>query len=92
MGKLTQTVVITGASRGLGAALALLYAAPGRTLGLLARGGEQLELVATRCRVRGAQVVTGTPDVTDHAALTHCIQSFDDAHPIELLVVNADQS
>jgi short-subunit dehydrogenase len=87
--RLTQVVVITGASRGLGEALALLYAAPGRTLGLLGRDGERLEIVAARCQDGGAQVVTGTPDVTDHPALSHWIQSFDEAHPIDLLIVNA---
>src|SRR5262249_23763662 len=33
--------------------------------------------------------VTGTPDVTDHRALIHWIQSFDETHPIDLLIVNA---
>ncbi|HEX6001252.1 MAG TPA: SDR family NAD(P)-dependent oxidoreductase [Hyphomicrobiaceae bacterium] len=87
--ELTETVVITGASRGLGEALALLYAAQGRTLGLLGRDGERLDMVATRCRASEAQVLTGTPDVTDHAALTRWIQSFDKAYPIDLLIVNA---
>jgi short-subunit dehydrogenase len=84
-----QTVVISGASRGLGEALALLYAAPNCTLGLLGRDGERLEIVATRCRDSGAQVVTGTPDVTDHPTLAHWIQTFDEMHPIDLLIVNA---
>jgi short-subunit dehydrogenase len=89
MGQLIRTVVITGASRGLGEALALLYAAPVRTLGLLGRNRDRLETVAARCRDRGASVVIGTPDVTDGAAIAQWIVSFDAAHPIDLLIVNA---
>ncbi|HTZ37450.1 MAG TPA: SDR family NAD(P)-dependent oxidoreductase, partial [Stellaceae bacterium] len=41
-----STIVITGASSGLGAALATAYAAPGVTLGLIARNATRL--AATR--------------------------------------------
>ena len=89
MGHLVRTVAITGASRGLGEALAALYASPGRTLGLLGRDRERLEAVAARCRDRQARVVIGTPDVTDGAALARWLESFDAVHPIDLLIVNA---
>ena len=62
MGQLVRSIVITGASAGLGAALARLYAAPGRTLGLLGRNQERLEAVADACRSRGAKAVVGTCD------------------------------
>src|SRR2546421_289740 len=89
MGQLIRTAVITGASRGLGEALASLYATPGRTLGLLGRNRDRLEAVAARCRDKEAHVVTGTPDVTDAAAIAQWIEGFDSVHPIDLLVVNA---
>jgi short-subunit dehydrogenase len=89
MGQLTRTIVITGASRGLGEALALLYATHGRTLGLLGRNRVRLEAVAARCRDKQASVVIGTPDVTDGAALAQWIERFDADHPIDLLIVNA---
>ena len=89
MRQLVRTVVITGASAGLGEALALLYAAEGRTLGLLGRNCDRLELVAARCRERGAEARVGSLDVTGPEALGRWIGSFDAAHPIDLLIVNA---
>ena len=89
MRQLVRTVVITGASAGLGEALALLYAAEGRTLGLLGRNCDRLALVAARCRERGAEARVGSLDVTGPEALGRWIGSFDAAHPIDLLIVNA---
>jgi short-subunit dehydrogenase len=89
MGQLVRSIVITGASAGLGAALAGLYAAPGRTLGLLGRNQERLGAVAHACRTRGAETVVGACDVTDGHALAQWMGAFDAAHPIDLLIVNA---
>lgn len=84
-----HTVVITGASAGLGRALALCYSAPGTFLGLTGRNLERLESVAAACRARGAEVVTGCMDVRDQAAVRNWITSFDLQHPIDLLIANA---
>lgn len=84
-----RTVLITGASAGLGAALAQEYAAAGTVLGLLARRAGPLEAVAATCRERGAEVVTGVLDVTDAAALVSWIGDFDQRHPLDLVIVNA---
>lgn len=89
MGQLVRSIVITGASAGLGEALALLYAGPDRTLGLLGRNPDRLEMVAQRCRNKGARVVTGILDVTDLNALEQWMGRFDKEHPIDLLMVNA---
>lgn len=84
-----RSIVITGASAGLGAALACGYAAPGRVLGLTGRNKERLEAVAERCRDLGATVQTGQLDVTDRPAVERWIADFDAAHPIDLVVANA---
>lgn len=58
-------IIITGASSGLGEALALQYAQANNSLVLLARRTEKLEAVAQRCRERGAAVETIAADVND---------------------------
>ena len=62
------SIVITGASSGIGEALALDYAAPGAALALSGRDGERLGSVADACRAKGATVDVGQIDVVDRAA------------------------
>ncbi|WP_063533522.1 SDR family NAD(P)-dependent oxidoreductase [Burkholderia sp. MSMB1589WGS] len=82
-------VVITGASAGLGRALALAYAAPGVVLGLVGRDAARLDACAQACRARGAEVVVGQFDVRDAERAQAWLWAFDDAHPIDLLIANA---
>ncbi|HUZ71136.1 MAG TPA: SDR family oxidoreductase [Candidatus Saccharimonadales bacterium] len=66
MGILTgHAIMITGASRGLGRALALAAAHEGASLAICARGGEALEAVAEECRVQHAEVLAVLADVSD---------------------------
>jgi short-subunit dehydrogenase len=70
-----QRVFITGASSGLGAALAAEYAAQGATLGLLARRGEMLDqLIATLPNSERHRAYAA--DVRDHAAIAAAAQAF----------------
>jgi NAD(P)-dependent dehydrogenase (short-subunit alcohol dehydrogenase family) len=72
-------VFITGASSGIGAALAREYAARGAVLGLLARRREQLDqLIATLPNPERHRAYA--LDVTDHAALARAAQDFIAAH------------
>lgn len=84
-----RVIAITGASSGLGAALAVSYAGPGVVLGLIARNRERLARVETACRSAGAQVESAALDVADTAPLAAWLEEFDRAHPIELLIANA---
>ena len=84
-----RVVVITGASSGLGAALALSYAGPQTALGLIGRDPERLAATASSCRAAGAIVDSALIDITDGAALAAWLEAFDDVHPVELLVANA---
>ena len=82
-------IVITGASSGIGEALALDYAAPGVALALSGRDGARLQAVAEACRARGAIVDAGQIDVADAPALAAWLTKFDEAHPVDLLIANA---
>jgi short-subunit dehydrogenase len=84
-----RTVVITGASSGIGRSLALEYAAPEIVIGLVGRDAGRLEKVAADCRARGAEVVIGAIDVRDRAALAGWLGDFHSRHPVDLLVANA---
>jgi len=85
----TPAILITGASSGLGAALALAYAANGVTLFLGARNSERLQQVAEDCRKRGAAVETTIVDVTDRAAMEQWIRASDARHDLTLVIANA---
>ncbi len=84
-----SSIVITGASSGIGEALALDYAAPGVALALTGRDAARLEAVAQACRAKGATVMAGAIDVVDRAALAAWLATFDDAYPVDLILANA---
>lgn len=82
-------IVITGASSGIGEALALHYAAPGVRLTLNGRNEERLAAVADKCRKRGTDVDARVLCVTDRAAMKDWLEQADDALPVDLLIANA---
>ncbi|WP_034991426.1 SDR family NAD(P)-dependent oxidoreductase [Beijerinckia mobilis] len=84
-----RTVLITGASSGIGKALALAYAAPGLCLILIGRNAERLADTAQQAMRQGADVVVGAIDVRDRAAMSAWIAEHDKAHPIDLVIANA---
>jgi len=61
----SKSIWITGASSGIGEALADFYATPGTTLAILAPSESKLRVVAERCREKGAVVYEYTADVRD---------------------------
>ncbi|MFC3026158.1 MULTISPECIES: SDR family NAD(P)-dependent oxidoreductase [Roseomonadaceae] len=85
-------VVISGASRGLGAALARRYAVPGARLLLTARSAAALEGVAEACRAQGASVTTLACDITEAAPLAAALAVFEAAGPVDLVIANAGTS
>ncbi len=95
-GKPTMTTLrgsrtlITGASSGIGAAAAELFAQEGSDLALLARGREGLEVVAERARRHGVQVLVLPADLADRAAVEAAVQeAVDVLGGLDVLVSNA---
>lgn len=82
-------IVITGASAGIGAALAETYAAPGRLLSLTGRDTARLEAVAVRCRAAGATVTATRLDVAERDATAAWIAARDAAAPLDIVIANA---
>lgn len=60
-----NVVILTGASTGIGEAMAYQLAAQGARLALAARNSQKLKAVAAVCRSRGGDALTVTTDVTD---------------------------
>jgi short-subunit dehydrogenase len=81
------TTIITGASRGIGRAVALAAANEGATVGLLARDEEDLRKVLAEAGGRGAYAVA---DVADPDQLTGAITRLEaELGPTDILVANA---
>lgn len=86
-----KTVLITGASSGIGAACAEVFAAAGCRLVLAARRLDRLEEMAQRLRrEHDSEVLVGTLDVRDRLAVDAWVDGFDPAwSDIDVLVNNA---
>ncbi|MCS6984245.1 MAG: SDR family NAD(P)-dependent oxidoreductase [Leptospiraceae bacterium] len=88
--KENQRIFISGASRGIGAQLALAYAQENVVLGLLARNEEKLKNVALACQKKKATVFTYTADVTDFPKIRNiCLDFVDKAGGIDIVIANA---
>lgn len=84
-----KSILITGASSGIGAALAREYAGPGQTLFLGGTNDERLFSIADTCQALGAVAVPVTIDVVDAVAIARWVGQADDHTPLDLVIANA---
>ena len=84
-----MTTLITGASSGIGEALALACAARGDTLFLCGRNAARLTDVVARCRALNAPTYGSVVDVTDRATTRAWIQNCDAISPLDRVFSNA---
>lgn len=87
--KSPASVLITGATGAIGAALAEAYAAPGVALLLQGRDPARLAEVAARCRAKGADAQTRALDLADAAALDAWLRELQAREPPDLAIANA---
>ncbi|MGN6367956.1 MAG: SDR family oxidoreductase [Phycisphaerae bacterium] len=71
----TKTIIIAGASSGIGAAAALALAAEKHNLVLAARRLDRLEEIAAKCRQLGAQTLTLPCDVAKRSDVDNVVDS-----------------
>jgi len=84
-----SSVLITGATGAIGAALAEVYAEPGITLFLQGRDATRLSEVAALCQTRGARVQTHVVDLADAVSLADWLHELEDQDPVDLVIANA---
>jgi short-subunit dehydrogenase len=85
-----QVAVITGASSGIGWALARRLAAEGCKVGLLARRLEKLEVLAQEIREAGGTAAFATADVQDRGQALEAVKQVSaQLGPVDLMIANA---
>ncbi len=88
-GPASFTVLITGATGSIGAALAAAYAAQGTTLLLQGRKLDQLSAITQKCQSLGAEVKTAAFDLRERARLAEWLEDICKHNLPDLVIVNA---
>jgi len=84
-----RSIVLSGASGGLGQVLAPALAGPGVTMLLLGRDEMRLYQAGQAAQAKGAQVVYAQIALQDSAALEAALLDYDKQHPVDLVIANA---
>ncbi len=82
--------IVTGASSGIGRALAVRLAADGLRVGLIARRGDLLESLSGEIAAAGGTAAAAVADVGDRAALRNAVAEIEGRlGPADVMVANA---
>jgi short-subunit dehydrogenase len=84
-----KSVFITGASAGLGAALAVTFARPGVIVTITARSVDSLAATKEACEKKGATCVAKAMDVRDSDAMKELIREAHAKRRLDLVIANA---
>jgi short-subunit dehydrogenase len=84
-----RTVLITGATGGIGGALAQVYAEPGNTLILQGRNAIRLAELTALCETQGTRVLTQVLDVRKLDELSRWLKDICQLEKVDLVIVNA---
>jgi short-subunit dehydrogenase len=84
-----RAILITGASGGIGGALARAYAGRGVRLALTGRNAERLGACADACRALGAEIRAEPLDVVDTQTFASWVEAVDREWPLDLVIANA---
>lgn len=88
-----KTVLVTGASYGLGEAFARKLGAAGATVLVVARSAERLEALAASINAGGGRAVAYPADLTDETAMAALAKRLTENHgPMDVIVSNAGKS
>ena len=87
-----KRVIVTGASRGVGLAIARAFAADGARVAICARGLGEIESAGQELSANAGAVIARSVDVTDSAAVDNFVQEVAQAWGgVDVLVNNAGQ-
>ena len=85
-----KVALVTGASQGIGEAIAARFAEEGAHVVICSRRRDAIEAAADRMRARGGAVTAHALDVADHEGLARLVQQIGEEHGrLDILVNNA---
>lgn len=85
-----KTALITGAGKGIGRAIAILLAAEGVNVGLVARTEKDLQSVAAELKATGVKSAFATADVSNIHSVNKAVEQIQqELGPIDILINNA---
>ncbi|MFK7973371.1 MAG: SDR family NAD(P)-dependent oxidoreductase [Rickettsiaceae bacterium] len=87
-----KTIIITGASSGLGAALAVHYSKQHHRLFLFGRSHARLHEVSESCKANGSDIQTFSEDVTDANSMKRCLETIAREQNIDIVIACAGVS